>query len=204
VDVLTQDQPTPEGIFATMGELSAFNMLNTKYIIYNNEAEPLLNPMALGNAWFVKEVKVVGNADEEIAALDGLPPDSIAVVDKRFQEYLNSHSIQPGRRGTIELTNYRPNNLTYNFSAPSDQFAVFSEIYYEKGWKAYLDGKEVPHIRVNYVLRGMLLPGGNHKLEFRFEPKSYFTGQNISLISSLLILLAVIGYIARPYIKKKG
>jgi hypothetical protein len=204
VKALTQKEPTAESIFVAMSQLSALNMLNTKYIIFNNDAEPLLNPYALGNAWFVRGIQEVNNADEEIAALDGLAPDSIVVVDKRFHDYLGSHPLQPGPRGTISLTEYRPNRLTYNYNSSSDQFAVFSEIYYDKGWNAYLDGKKVPHVRVDYVLRGMVLPSGTHDLQFRYEPKSYFVGQNISLISSLLILLAVAGFVARSVMKKNS
>jgi hypothetical protein len=203
VDALVKEEATPESIFAVMRNMPAINMLNTRYVIFNNDAEPIMNPYALGNAWFVKGVKVVQNADEEIAALDGLAPDSIALVDKRFQDYLDSHAIQPGPKGKIELTKYHPNQLNYNYEASSDQLAVFSEIFYEKGWNAYLDGRKVPHIRVNYVLRGMVLPAGKHELEYRFEPKSYYTGQNISLVSSLFILLLAVAYLLKQY-RRKG
>jgi hypothetical protein len=193
VSVLS-NQPTFESITRAFEDLPALNMLNTRYVIYNNDSEPLLNPNALGNAWFVSDVQMVNNADEEIATIEDLQPDSIAVADKRFESYFTSHPYRNSREGSITLTKYDPKQLTYEYESPADQFAVFSEIYYEKGWKAFVNGKEVPHIRVNYVLRGMVLPGGSHTVEFRFEPKSYYAGQNISLVSSLTILLLIAGY----------
>lgn len=201
VDALSQANATPQSIFDAFSRIPALNMLNTKYLIYDNNADPLLNPYALGNAWFVKDIRVVPDADAEIEALSGFNPDSLAIVDQRFSGYLSSHPLQPGQPGTIELKKYSPNKLTYSYDAPSDQFAVFSEIYYDKGWNAYVDGKKVPHIRVNFVLRGMVLPSGSHDLEFRFEPRSYFAGQNISLVSSLLILLMGLGYAYLKYRK---
>lgn len=197
------NNPSPESINQTMRNLPALRMLNTKYIIFNNDADPLLNPYTLGNAWFVKDIITVNNADEELEALNTLKPDSAAVVDKRFADYLESNPFQPSRQGTITLTQYKPNQLTYKYQSSADQFAVFSEVFYEKGWKAFVDGKEMPHIRVNYILRGMVLPAGDHKVEFKFRPKSYFAGQNISLISSLILLLAVAGYFAMSVVKRQ-
>jgi hypothetical protein len=189
------DQPTEASIDNMLQSLSALNMLNTKYIIYDNSTEPIVNPYALGNAWFVKDVKMVNNADEEIAAVQSFKPEITAIIDKRFGSYLDSHPFQPAADGKIKLTSYSPNKLTYDYSASTDNLAVFSDIYYDKGWKAILDGKEVPHIRVNYILRGMVLPAGNHSLEFRFEPKSYYTGQKISLIASSLVILLILGWL---------
>ena len=186
-------QPTEQSIIGTLQSLPAINMLNTKYIIYDTGTEPLVNPYALGNAWFVQDVMLVNNADEEIAAVESFKPENTAIIDRRFESYLSSHPFQPAREGKIRLTSYSPNKLTYDYTASEDNLAVFSDIYYDKGWKAVLDGREVPHIRVDYILRGMVLPAGNHSLEFRFEPKSYYTGQNISLIASSLVILLVLG-----------
>ena len=194
VSTLT-NQPSVLSVNNTLHGLSVINMLNTKYIIYNDDSEPLINPFALGNAWFVKGIKIVNNADEEIAALQSFNPDSTAIIDKRFENYLDSHPYQPAQGSKINLTDYSPNRLTYEYTAPADNFAVFSDIYYDKGWKAILDGQEVPYVRVNYILRGMVLPAGKHNLEFRFEPKSFYTGQTISLISSLFVLLLISGWV---------
>ena len=181
-------------------------MLNTKYIIYNSNADPIINPYALGNAWFVNNVKIVQNADEEIGAIETLKPDSIAVADKRFESYLSEHPFQKSNKGKITLTDYSPNELNYKYNSNADQFAVFSEVYYKNGWHAFVDGKEMPYIRVDYILRGMTLPAGSHEVMFRFKPAYYYVGENISLVSSLIILLLVAGYLyvlVRKLIRRK-
>jgi hypothetical protein len=194
INALT-NQPSEEFLNNALRGLSVINMLNTRYIIIDNNSEPLFNPYALGNAWFVKDIKMVNNADEEIAALQSFNSESTAIVDIRFGNYVDSHPFKPAQGSKINLTDYSPNRLTYEYSSPADHFAVFSDIYYDKGWKAILDGKEVPHISVNYILRGMVLPAGNHKLEFRFAPKSYYAGQTISLISSSLLILLILTWV---------
>ncbi len=183
--------------------LSALNMLNTRYVIFDLNQNPIRNPFPLGNAWFVSDFKVVGNADDEIKFMEGFDPSETAVVDKRFADLIPETSFSKDENGEIKLTGYQPNHLTYDFSAGSDQFTVFSEIYYDKGWNAYIDDEPVDHFRVNYVLRGMVIPAGEHTVEFKFEPKSYYTGNKISLASSLLMLLAVVGYGAAKIRKRK-
>jgi len=106
--------------------------------------------------------------------------------------------------GYIELTDYIPYKLTYEYSTNKDQLTVFSEIYYDKGWKAYVDGKEIPHFRANYVLRAMVLPEGDHTLEFIFEPRAYYTGNMISFYSSLMLLIGLAGYIVWFFTKGKS
>ncbi|MBL0341648.1 MAG: YfhO family protein [Bacteroidetes bacterium] len=169
------------------------DMLNTKYIILSpgEGAAPIAqqNPGALGAAWFVKEFKVVANADEEIEALTGFVPSQVAVVDKRFATQLNGLNISFDSTATIRMIDYKANHLTYESKAGSEQLAVLSEIYYDKGWNAYLDGKIVPHFRVNYVLRAMRVPEGNHKIEFKFEPPVYINGERIALAGSIILIL---------------
>jgi len=125
------------------------------------------------------------------------------VVHAEYNDYIAG--LSPQKNGTIVLDDYKPNHLTYSSNTASDQFAVFSEIWYgpDKGWQAYLDGEPVDHIRVNYLLRGMKIPPGQHKVEFKFEPAVYSRGKTISFISSLLILLGLIGVIAKSYPKWK-
>ncbi len=94
----------------------------------------------------------------------------------------------------IQLIDYKPNHLQYQSSSQKDQLAVFSEIYYDKGWNAYIDDELIPHFRVNYVLRAMIVPAGDHKIDFKFEPKVYYIGEKISFASSLLVILLVVGY----------
>ncbi len=179
---------------------AVLNMLNTRYLIVpDKDKNPAVrqNPGALGNAWFVKEINWVADADAEVAALDNFEPAQTVVVDKRYEEALRSFAIQYDPEATIKLVNYLPNHLTYETNASGNQLAVFSEIYYNqgKGWQAYLDGKPVEHQRGNYVLRIMAVPAGKHTLEFKFEPRAFYLGEKISLASSGLLLLTLVGFI---------
>lgn len=195
---------------------NVLNMLNTKYIIFrnrqnNNQPAVQQNPNALGPAWVVTESKIVNNADEEIAAVGDFNPENTVIIDQRFKEYLEGFSFDYTQKGSVSIDSYTPNHLTYSAEIPEgDQFVVFSEVYYKGGqsddWKVYLDGElyEKGHIRVNYVLRGMIVPEGNHTIEFKFEPKSYFLGNQISLASSILIVLIVIGTVTRFVINQKN
>lgn len=183
---------------------TAFNMLNTKYFIINEEAEPLKNPYACGNAWFVSDYRIVNNADEELAALDGLKPESIAVIDKRFEKNLAGFTKPGTVEGSINLTSYSPNHLVYDSKSSQDALAVFSDIYYEKGWNAFIDGKETPYFRADFILRAMIIPAGEHKIEFKFQPKSFFVGSNISLAASLILIIVLVGAVVFPFFSKKG
>lgn len=188
-----QNQPTEASISAAFTQQPVLNMLNTRYIIYNPEAQPLRNPAALGNAWFVSTVRPVNSPDEEIAALSNFNPATEAVVDiSKFP--LQNRTFNPAG-STIKLTSYSPNALTYLVNAAQNELVVFSEIYYKDGWNAYLDGKLVPHLRANYVLRALEVPAGQHQVEFKFEPKEYALGNTVSLISSVLVFAVVIGAI---------
>ena len=172
--------------------MDVLNMLNTKYFIVptqNGQAVVQQNPGALGNAWFVKEYKLVPNADSEITALCHFNPAQTAIVDKRFEKYVKDWKYTPDPDASIKLVSYAPNKLVYEYNAKTPQFAVFSEIYYPKGWNAYVDGKLMPHFRVNYVLRAMILPAGKHKVVFKFEPKGYFLGYKIAYIFVILLFI---------------
>ena len=169
------------------GNMSVLNMLNTKYFI-TQKGQAQRNTSSLGNAWFVSEVSVVEDADAEIKALDNFNPRTTAIVDRRFEEFLISSNVDTSV-ATIKLDNYKPNYLKYSSKTTLDQLAVFSEIFYDKGWNAYVDGELKPHFRANYILRAMQIPKGNHIIEFKFEPKVYVTGESISLTSSIILLL---------------
>ena len=136
---------------------------------------------------------MVEDADEEIAALSSFNPEQTAIVDKQFSDALQGFSSPENPSGSIELVDYQPNQLRYESQSPQKQLAVFSEIYYPKGWKAYIDGAPAEHFRVNYVLRAMVIPKGDHTIEFKFEPNSYYTGETIALITSILVILIVLG-----------
>ncbi|MCK4287756.1 MAG: YfhO family protein, partial [Bacteroidales bacterium] len=205
VNTLTNN-PTLLSINNTLGKLPVLNMLNTKYIIYDPGRSPLINNSALGNAWFVENYKIVENADEEIAALNNFNPDRIAIVDKRFEDNLKGKEIGNDTLSVIKLTEYQPNHLVYSSNSSADQLAIFSEIYYDKGWNAYIDGKPAPYFRADYVLRAMIVPASDHTIEFKFEPRVYKVGEKVSLISSLLLFLLLIGglyYETRKIIKSK-
>jgi Bacterial membrane protein YfhO len=179
----------------------ALNMLNAKYIVYNPEAAPLMNPGSLGNAWFVKSVRLVPNADAEIAAVNKLNPAEEAVVDERFKEQVSAFRYTADSTATVKMTSYEPNHLVYSYQSSAPQLTVFSEIYYDKGWNAYVDGKEAPYFRTNYVLRGMVLPAGKHTVDFKFEPTVYVVGEKISLAGSL-ILIGLLVYLVYSEVKK--
>ena len=185
----------PESIDSAMALLPVINMLNTKYYIYDLNQPPLPNTHALGNAWFVKSAKVVDSADQEVTSIKNFDPKSTAIVNKSFDKGLSGFTSGSGE-GEIKLTDYQPNDLKYEATVNSgSQLAVFSEIYYPKGWKSFIDGKETPHIQVDYVLRGLVIPAGKHQVEFKFEPSSYYLGNKVSLASSILLLLAIGGYL---------
>jgi hypothetical protein len=178
--------------------LQVLNMLNTKYVIVPDEnQQPVaqMNPGALGNAWFVDTVEIVPNADMEMEALTTFNPKTKAIVDQRFKSLISKTNFHPDSTSAITLKDYKPNHLIYESSNSSEGLAVFSEIYYQKGWNAFVDGKPAPHFRANYVLRSMVVPAGNHKIEFIFDPQSYKTGEKVSLASSILLgLLLLSGF----------
>ena len=185
--------------------MQIFNMLNVKYFIIpddNGKEEAQQNPNANGNAWFVNEIKYVQTANEEIKALDSLNTKKIAILKD-----LNSYGFEDSKKynvdslATIKLTKYSLNALSYESFSNQNEFAVFSEIYYKDGWNAYIDGELKPHLNVNYVLRGLEIPAGNHRIEFKFEPKVIQTGSTISLMSYVLLFLIPLGWFL--YNKKK-
>ncbi|GAA3944252.1 YfhO family protein [Hymenobacter algoricola] len=175
----------------SQNNVQVLNMLNTRYIITRDENKPVQrNPGALGNAWFVSQVNKVQGADAEMAALGTLNPATEAVVDAVKFPLTKTDYAAAG--STISLTKYSPDALTYQANALQDGFAVFSEIYYQDGWNAYIDGKLMPHLRANYVLRALPIPAGAHTVEFKFEPKEYAIGNTVSLISSILLILTLL------------
>ncbi len=179
----------------TKGNQGVLDMLNSKYII-SQQGQLQQNPNALGTAWFVESIKKVASPNEEIDALTGLNPKETAVIlDTEFDNYINN--FDPQKNGTISMVTYQPDHLVYSSSTNSEQLAVFSEIWYgpNKGWQAYIDDQPVEHVRTNYALRAMKIPAGSHKVEFKFQPRKFFIGENISLASSLLILLSLLGLI---------
>ena len=195
---------TAAGVDSVFMGLNALNMLNTKYLIYNPNAAPLPNRHALGSAWLVDKYRLVDNADQEIAALGGIDPAREIVVNKKFEGELSGIALKKDTTAMISLTSYSPNKLEYSYQGSGNQIAVFSEIYYPKGWNAYIDGKNVPYFQADYVLRCMVVPAGNHNIEFRFEPKSYSLGNRISQWSSLILLLLLLGIFVKEILPDKA
>ncbi|MDQ8052859.1 MAG: YfhO family protein [Pedobacter sp.] len=176
------------------------DMLNTKYFItqdpQNGSYKMTRNPTALGNAWLVKGVQFAKDADEEMKAISSFDPKLEAIVDEQYKNMIDTTRLGADPSAFIKMEKYHPDHIEYSYSAPRDVIAVFSEIYYNKGWNMYIDGVEKPYFRANYVLRAAQLPMGNHKVEFKFEPKSYYLGEKISLAGSILLLgfLGFAGY----------
>lgn len=182
---------------------NVLNMLNTRYLMASTQQGQITafrNPDAPGPAWFVSDIQWVENADQEILALNDFNPATTAVVNKEFKaENKLKNNYPQDSLAKIEWTENpkrSPDIQTYKTQSSREQVAVFSEIYFKDGWKAFLDGKEVPHFRVNYILRGMVVPAGNHEIEFRFEPEIVTNGKIISAIGSIVLISAVTGCIA--------
>lgn len=190
--------------------LQVLNMLDTKYFILpvGQEGGTVIeNPEACGAAWFVENIKTVNTADEEILALNDFDPQHTAILNKEFASQLqNKDFSNADQQATITLQespNKNPDLKIYKTKSTTAQLCVFSEIYYKEGWKAYIDGKEAPILRANYVLRALEVPAGEHTIELRCEPDTLKTFNIINLIGSILIVVFVIGAIALPFIKKK-
>lgn len=186
--------------------MQVLNMLNTKYLIVadnKGEKQAQLNPYANGNAWFVNEIKLVDSANKEMMALDSLQTKFEAVIDNRQLDQTINLTFDKDSTATISLKKYDVTELTYESKTNRKQFAVFSEIFYKDGWNAYVDGQLTPHYRVNYVLRGMIVPEGNHTITFKFEPKVIQKGGLISLISYIILILVSAGWLLYDEKKKK-
>ncbi|SDR75217.1 YfhO family protein [Gramella sp. MAR_2010_147] len=190
--------------YISQNNMKILSMLNVKYFIVptENGVQAQQNPEAFGNAWLVKDIKWVENQDEEILSLKDTDLRTTAVVNSGFRADV-SEEFKFDETAKIELVTYQPNKLKYEFSAASNQFVVFSENYYQPGWQAYINGEAVPHVQVNYVLRGMNVPAGDHEVVFKFEPEVVKTGSRIALISSILIGLVIIGGVGYELKKRK-
>ena len=184
-----------------------YNMLNTKYIITRDQQSGALqvqqNPGANGAAWFVDQIQTVQGADAEIAALDSMDTKRVAVIDQRFAPALEGIQPQADSTARITLTDYRVNRLTYDYTASKPGVAVFSEIYYPKGWTAYIDGQEAPYFRADYLLRAMALPAGNHQVEFVFRAPHYRALSTVAWVCSLLLLGSLAAVVLYKILKKQ-
>ena len=186
------------------GNIQPLNLLNVKYIISQDEegAEQVQqNPQANGNAWFVQNVKVVPDADAEILALDSLNTLQTAVIQERYANELPRNIFPQDSTDNISLVEHQPNYLKYQSSAQEAKLAVFSEVYYPDGWNVYIDGEPSTYFKADYILRAMMVPEGEHTIEFKFEPQVVKTGSTISLASNILLLLIILGGVFFTYRK---
>ena len=175
--------------------LDVLNILNVKYIIQNDPDNPLgvtRNPNALGNAWFVDGAVVVENDNQELLSLSELDLSKKLVTQNKS---LIAREFKLRESNTITLYSRKANELIYKSSTESSQLTVFSEAFYKNGWQAYVDGIQVDHFRVNYLLRGLILPEGDHEVKFNFKPKVVYTGSYISIVAYLILLILMIKFI---------
>ncbi|RYY67585.1 MAG: hypothetical protein EOO12_00545, partial [Chitinophagaceae bacterium] len=177
------------------GNMAVVNMLNVKYFIQKDQAgnttNQQQNPGALGPVWFVRNLAFVKDAKTEMSALDHFNPRDTAFIRESFRNAAGPVSQFSGE-GTIVLEKNDNDVITYNSNSPAAQFAVFSEIYYSAGWKAFVDGKETPIVKVDYALRGLPIAAGAHKIEFRFEPQGFIRGHQITTICQVLLIVLLL------------
>lgn len=188
--LLMQDAQQGAPQFNNYGVL---NMLNVKYIVYGTDKENIIgNPQATGPAWFVKELVLVNNATEELNKTAEVSTRDEAVIDQSKWK-LSNPSIAADSLAQIKLVEHKLPYMKYESESESNGIAVFSEVFYPKGWHAFIDGKEVAILRSNYILRALEVPAGKHTIEFKFEPKPYTVGNNITMASGWILLIVVLG-----------
>lgn len=196
---LQRIQDVIDTIFRERVNVDVANMLNTKYFIVGEQPQLQMNPGALGNAWFIDTIRMVESATDELYALKNFSADREAIIHKEWSDYLNGFNpaVDSNSKGAIELIEYAPDRLVYRFNSDKEQLVMFSEIWYgpNLGWQAYIDGEPVDHIRANYLLRAMRVPAGNREIIFEFKPETYERGEKISLASSSIILIWVLGWV---------
>ena len=194
---------TGEDMIQSLSQLKVINMLNTKYIIYNPNSQPFQNPFAFGNAWTVNNIQWVDTPNEEIDAIASTDLLHTAIMNKEFEQLAGNYSLADSAKGQIELTEYKPNKLTYKYNAICDQLVVFSEIWTSKGWKMTVDGQEHPLLRANYLLRCALIPSGEHEIVMEYKPKAYSICNRVVFISSLIMILGLVAALVFTFKPKK-
>jgi len=200
---------TASDMMQTLSQQKVINMLNTKYLIYNPNSQPMLNPFALGNAWIVSNIQWVDTPNEEIDAIGNTDLEHTAILNKEFEQTVGNYRLTDSILPQITLTEYQPNKLTYNIkdtstgSVSKQYLVVFSEIWTEKGWKMTIDGQESPLLRANYLLRCALIPSGEHQIVMEYAPKAWKTGNSVASISSLIMLLGLIAALIFTFKPKK-
>ena len=187
-------------ILPVFNSMPVLNMMNTKYVIYDPNSQPIVNPSAQGGAWFVNNIKWVDSADDEMLALGNTDLKNTAIIRDDQKEKIGE--VGDGS-GSITLTNYDLDRLVYHSSSTSNQVAVLSEIWYPVGWTATIDGSEVEISRANYLLRTINVPAGEHEIELVFEPSSFYIGEKIALVGSIILILLIGGSIYLKFSNSK-
>ncbi|MES2430921.1 MAG: YfhO family protein [Bacteroidota bacterium] len=180
---------------AAKDSFKVLNMLNMKYIIVPDQANPkqtmaIPNPYAMGPCWLVKDIKFVKTANEEMESLDSFDPASTAIINEKYKSTVPVAPVYDST-ASIKLITNKNDSIKYEFNASTNQFAVFSEMYYGKGWHAYIDGKETPYVKVNYALRGLAIPAGKHTIDFVFNSKLVTMSENLAKAGSIFSWLFV-------------
>jgi uncharacterized membrane protein YfhO len=179
-------------------------MLNTKYFIVpdaNKNPMPQRNPNAMGNAWFIDSVLVVNTPNEECDALNDIDVRTTAVLDVKFADFVKDFSTGKDSTGQVTFLSYAPNALEYQTHSNKDGIVVFSEIYYPYGWHAYIDGQPTEHFRVNYTLRALNVPAGEHHIRFEFKPDALKKAEPISMLCIIIMYGAIVGGIAYYWVR---
>lgn len=193
-------------LYMNPGSSPALNMLNTKYILLADASgrfdTAFLNPSALGPVWFVKAVRFESSPQVVMNALGSFSPADTAIVYEKDKQ-LVSYSPAADSAASIQLVKNENDEIVYSSNSATNRFAVFSEVYYDRGWKAYIDDKETPIVRTNYVLRGLSVPAGRHTIRFVFHPRSFYSGKTISLFAGILVLLLILAAAVQTYMQSK-
>lgn len=197
-----QNARTAADLQGAFAETKVLNMLNTKYIIYNNDAAPIENTKRFGDAWIVNDVRYVKSADEEMNALKDLDPSKTAIINEEFKSLVTPYDMDSTAK--IELTLSHPNQKVFTTSSQKDVLTIFSDVYYKPGWHVYVDGKESDHFRTNWILRGMVVPAGEHEIKFLFYPDTFVNLTHLSNIMGWIVILVLVGYIIFYFYKKKN
>ena len=200
---------TAQDLMLSLSQQKVINMLNTKYVIFNPNAQPFPNANALGNAWVVNDIRWVSTPNEEIDAIAETNLAHAAIINREFAQQVGNYQLTDSIVPEVTLEDYRPNKLCYKFRGAStgatdaNYLVVFSEIWTENGWKMYVDGQEQPLLRANYILRAALIPGGEHDIVMEYAPKAYKVGNTVSFASSLIMILGLIGALIYTFKPKK-
>ncbi len=198
-----------QDMMLALSQLKVANMLNTKYIIYNPNAQPFPNSFAYGNAWIANDILWVDTPNEEIDAIATTDVQHTAILNKEFESQVGNYQFADSIAPQISLVDYKPNKLTYSFSGVStgsttaNYLVVFSEIWTEKGWKMTIDGQEQPLLRADYILRAAMVPAGEHEIVMEYAPKAYSVGNTVAFVSSLIMILGLIAALVFTFKPKK-